>query len=71
MSASDAEDSDSMEDLVDTRRAEKAGKAKLEVPKALDPKEDYQVQQALNYLRAMDFRKNAAAEVVAPETKAK
>ncbi|MGE3261894.1 MAG: S41 family peptidase [Bacteriovoracia bacterium] len=35
---------------------EKAQEAKDSVPRLLDPKEDYQVQQALNYLKTMNFK---------------
>jgi carboxyl-terminal processing protease len=35
---------------------EKAASAKDAAPRSLDPKDDYQVQQALNYLKTMNFK---------------
>ena len=40
---------------------EKAADAKDAPPRALDPKDDYQVQQALNYLKTMNFKAPAKA----------
>lgn len=39
-----------------TEDEEKAQEAKDSPPRTLDPKEDYQVQQALNYLKTMNFK---------------
>lgn len=49
--------------------AKEEAKEKETPPRSLDPKEDYQVQQAVNYLKTMSFNKGVAAPPPNGETK--
>ncbi len=50
--------------------AEAVADAKDAAPRSLDPKEDYQVQQAVNYLKTMNFKDPATARKPSAEEKA-
>jgi carboxyl-terminal processing protease len=48
--------------LEEALEEEKAAETKDAPPRPLDPKDDYQVQQALNYLKTMNFKVPTAAQ---------
>jgi hypothetical protein len=50
---SESEKNDKLEAAL---QKEKAEETKDSPPRPLDPKDDYQVQQALNYLKTMNFQ---------------